>query len=80
MKVFEFDQPATFIMSMTELLLFLAVKVAADLVECPLNVPGVPKKTQRVSQTVTLHSMHQNCSMMAHFKGAEITYRVVQTI
>ena len=35
MKVFEFDQSAIFIMSMTETLLFLA---AADLVECPLKV------------------------------------------
>ena len=37
MKVFEFDQSATFIMSMTETLLFLAAEVAADLVECPLK-------------------------------------------
>ena len=38
MKVFEFDQSPTFIMSMTETLLFLAAEVAADLVECPLKV------------------------------------------
>ena len=38
MKVFEFDQSATFIMSMTATLLFLAAEVAADLVECPLKV------------------------------------------
>ena len=38
MKVFEFDQSATFIMSMTKTLLFLAAEVAADLVECPLKV------------------------------------------
>ena len=37
MKVFEFDQSATVIMSMTETLLFLAAEVAADLVECPLK-------------------------------------------
>ena len=38
MKVFEFDQSATFIMSMTETLLFLAAEVVPDLVECPLKV------------------------------------------
>ena len=38
MKVFEFDQSATFIMFMTETLLFLAAEVAADLVECPMKV------------------------------------------
>ena len=38
MKVFEFDQSVTVIMSMTETLLFLAAKVVADLVECPLKV------------------------------------------
>ena len=37
MKVFEFDQSATFIMSMTETL-FLAAEIAADLVERPLKV------------------------------------------
>ena len=38
MKVFEFDQSATFIMSRTETLLFLAAEVAANLVQCPLKV------------------------------------------
>ena len=38
MKVFEFDQSATFMMSMTETLLFLVAEEAADLVECPLKV------------------------------------------
>ena len=38
MKVFEFDQSAAFIMSMTETILFLAAEVAADLVEFPLKV------------------------------------------
>ena len=38
MKSVEFDQSATFIMSIIEALLFLAAEVNADLVECPLKV------------------------------------------
>ena len=34
---------------------------------------GCPKKMQHVSHTVTLHLVHQNCSVMAHFKDDEIT-------
>ena len=38
MKVFEFDQSANFIMSMTETLLYFVAEAAADLVECLLKV------------------------------------------
>ena len=52
MKTFEFDQSATFIMSMTETLLFLATEVAADLVECPLKVEV------SIPEPFKIHSIH----------------------
>ena len=52
MKVFEFDQSATFILSTTETLLFLAPEVAADLVECPLKVEV------SISESFKIHFIH----------------------
>ena len=37
-------------------------------------IQGVPtKKRNMFDRLLSLHSVHQNCSMMAHFKGDEIT-------
>ena len=43
----------------------------------PKNIAGVPIRLQHVWQTLTLYSVHQNCSVMAQFKAHEVTHRIV---